>query len=152
MYQPMGEIVVPVQPITKPVWKTVGRYGGHWGGKTYQKFLKEITEPLESACKNIDILWEPLEVTIKVRATSPKKSKFPFPQGDWDNFSKAICDSLTGVLWIDDWQIKSGHLDKDWSDSGEPGYFSVQWETLPMDHKKFPIFTERKIQWELANG
>ena len=39
-----GEITVPVQPITKPVWKSVGRFGGHWGSKTYQKFLKDIGE------------------------------------------------------------------------------------------------------------
>ena len=151
-YLPKGTIVVPVQPITKPVWKPAFRgQGGSWGSKTYQKFLKEITGPLAEAVGDTDILWEPLEVWVDVRAKRPKTSKFPFPQGDVDNFSKAILDACTDVLWIDDWQIKDEHIHKEWAAPGEDGYFKVSWRVLPMDHDEFPIFNERKIQWELAN-
>ena len=151
-YLPKGTITVPVQPITKPVWKPAFRgQGGSWGSKTYQKFLKEITEPLAKAVGDTDILWEPLEVWVDVRAKRPKTSKFPFPQGDVDNFSKAILDACTDVLWIDDWQIKDEHIHKEWAAPDEDGYFKVSWRVLPMDHDEFPIFNERKIQWELAN-
>lgn len=146
-----GEITVPVQPITKPVWKSVGRFGGHWGSKTYQKFLKEIGTPLAAAVGDQPMLWQPLEVWLDVRPKKPKTSKFPFPQGDVDNFSKAILDCCTEVLWIDDWQIQDEHIHKEWAEPGSDGYFKVRWQVLPMDHKKFSIFNDRRIQWELAN-
>ncbi|MBT61127.1 MAG: hypothetical protein CMA63_06230 [Euryarchaeota archaeon] len=152
MYRPQGEIVVPVQPITKPVWKSVGRYGGHWGSKTYQKFLKEIGNPLKKAVGDTDILWEPIEVWLDIRPKRPKKSKFPFPQGDVDNFSKSILDACTEILWIDDWQVTDEHIHKEWAKSKENGYFKVKWKVMPMDHDQFTIFNERRIQWELANG
>lgn len=151
MYTPSGTISVAVGPVTKPVWKSVGRYGGHWGSKTYQKFLKEITAPLAEACKDIDILWEPLEVWVDIRPKRPGSSKFPFPQGDVDNFSKSVLDACTDVLWIDDWQIQDEHIHKEWAEPGETGYFTVRWQTLPMDHDKFVIFNERRVQWELAH-
>jgi Holliday junction resolvase RusA-like endonuclease len=152
MYVPKGAITVPVQPITKPVWKPSFRgQGGSWGSKTYQKFLKEITQPLADACKDIDILWEPLEVWLDVRPKSPKSSKFPFPQGDVDNFSKAILDACTDVLWIDDWQIQDEHIHKEWAEPDTDGYFKVSWRVLPVPTDKWVIFNERKVQWELAN-
>ena len=151
MYVPEGTITVPVQPITKPVWKPAFRgHGGSWGSKTYQKFLKEIGVPLATAVEDIDMLWQPLEVSLEVRPKAPKKSKFPFPQGDVDNFSKAILDACTDILWIDDWQIQSETINKRWNDSQEDSYFSVEWKVVP-EYADAPIFRERKLGKEMAD-
>lgn len=32
--------------------------------------------------------------------------------GDWDNYSKSICDALNGIAYIDDRQIMEGHCRK----------------------------------------
>ena len=152
MYVPEGTITVPVQPITKPVWKPAFRgHGGSWGSKTYQKFLKEIGVPLATAVEDIDMLWQPLEVSLEVRPKAPKKSKFPFPQGDVDNFSKAILDACTDVLWIDDWQVQTEHIHKDWAEPGDDGWFSVSWKVLDWDLDEWVIFSERKLGKELAD-
>lgn len=152
MYVPEGTITVPVQPITKPVWKPAFRgHGGSWGSKTYQKFLKEIGVPLATAVEDIDMLWQPLEVSLEVRPKAPKKSKFPFPQGDVDNFSKAILDACTDVLWIDDWQVQTEHVHKDWAEPGDDGWFSVSWKVLDWDLDEWVIFNERKLGKELAD-
>ena len=153
MYVPQGKIVIPIKPITKPVWKPTFRgHGGSWGSKTYTKFRQEVVEPLENACKDIDILWEPLEIIVEVRPAAPKKSKFPFPQGDVDNFSKAILDACTDILWIDDWQIQSETINKRWNHSLEnENFFSVAWKIVP-EYATAPIFKERKLGKEMANG
>lgn len=38
---------------------------------------------------------------------------------DWDNWHKAICDAMTGVLWEDDSQIIEAHVGK-YVDKGNP--------------------------------
>jgi Holliday junction resolvase RusA-like endonuclease len=152
MYVPEGTIRIEVAPVTKPVWKVTGRYGGHWGSKTYQKFLKEVPGPLAEACEDIDMLWEPIEVWLDIRPKMPKVSKFPFPQGDVDNYSKAILDACTDVLWIDDWQVQKEHIHKQWADPGEDPYFTVAWKVLPeWDTSEWGIFKERKLGKELAD-
>jgi Holliday junction resolvase RusA-like endonuclease len=148
VYVPEGSIQIPIQPITKPVWKPAFRgRGGSWGSKTYDKFRKEVVGPLEDACEDIDILWEPLEVTVVVRTRRPGTTKFPFPQGDVDNFSKAILDACTDILWVDDWQIRKLTIDKEWTN--DP-YFEVHWRVLD-DYSEWPIFDERLESWRLAN-
>ena len=147
-YVPEGTIEIPIQPITKPVWKPAFRgRGGSWGSKTYEKFRKEVVGPLEDACEDIDILWQPLAVQVEIGARAPKKSKFPFPQGDVDNFSKAVLDACTDILWVDDWQIRDETITKTFAD--EP-YFRVSWQVLP-GYEDWPIFGERLTAWELAN-
>ena len=153
MYVPNGTIIVPVQPITKPVWTPSFRgRGGSWGSKTYQRFLKEIGTPISNAVVDIDMLWEPLEVWLDVRPKAPKLSKFPFPQGDVDNFSKSILDACTDVLWIDDWQVQTEHVHKEWAEPGDEGWFSVSWKVIDQwNMNDWCIFNERKIGKEFAD-
>lgn len=151
-YVPNGSQRINVNPITKPVWKTNFRgRGGTWGSKTYIRFLKEIKKPLINAFADYELLWLPLRVDLLLCPKRPKASKFPFPQGDVDNFSKSILDALTDVLWVDDWQVQTETIHKEWAPLGEEGFFSVTWKTLP-GYEQYPIFMERKIGKELADG
>lgn len=151
MYVPEGKIIIPIKPITKPAWKPTFRgRGGTWGSKTYDKFRKEVVAPLEAACEHMDILWEPLNITVNVRPAAPLKSKFPFPQGDVDNFSKAILDACTDILWIDDWQIQSENINKRWNTDSDESYFSIQWSVV-REYADAPIFRERKLGKEAAD-
>lgn len=142
-------IEVPIQPITKPVWKPAFRgRGGSWGSKTYDKFRKQVVGPLEDACEDIDLLWEALKVKVVVRARKPNTTKFPFPQGDVDNFSKAILDACTDILWVDDWQIRELTIDKDWA-TDDP-YFQVHWQVLP-EYSQWVVFEERRFAKEMLD-
>lgn len=65
-----------------------------------------------------------LNVTVRVylpvpKSLSRKKSELalagalrPITRPDVDNYSKTICDSMTGVLWLDDAQIVTLHIGK----------------------------------------
>jgi Holliday junction resolvase RusA-like endonuclease len=69
-----------------------------------------------------------LNVSVKVylpvpKSMSRKKTEMalsgrlrPITRPDADNYSKSICDSMTGVLWLDDAQIVSLRVDKWYAD------------------------------------
>ncbi len=150
MYLPSGEIIVPVNPVTKPVWKAHRNgHGGHWGSKTYYKWLEDAPQALEAACEDVDILWEPLDIQIDVRPAKPKTTKLPFPKGDVDNFSKAILDACTDILWIDDWQIRKEQINKEWSEGD--GYFRVSWNVIEGMADDWRVFSEQRLSKELAD-
>lgn len=142
-------IVVPVNPVTKPVWKAHRNgFGGHWGSKTYYPWLEDAPPAIEEASKDVPMIWEPIDIVVEVRPKKPKTTKLPFPKGDVDNFSKAILDACTDVLWLDDWQIRHETVFKEWSEGD--GYFKVSWKKLPDLIDRFPVFNENRVQWEMA--
>ena len=142
-------ITVPVNPVTKPVWKAHRNgFGGHWGSKTYYQWLEDAPQALQNATVDLPMLWEPLDICVEVRPKRPKTTKLPFPKGDVDNFSKAILAACTGILWIDDWQIRHEQIYKDWSDQ-EDGYFKVSWRKLELTDD-WPVFNEQRVSWEMA--
>ncbi len=148
-----GSITVPVNPITKTSWISTGRGRGHWGSKTYTNFRNEVVGPMEDACEDLPMLWQPLRVGLEIFARRPKTSKYPFPVGDIDNFQKAVFDAATERLWIDDWQICDLlPTRKRWADpEGElpGGYFVLSWEVAD-EYADWPVFSERKLQWEMC--
>lgn len=150
MYKPQGEIIVPLKPVTKPSFQHSKKGGGHWGKAGYKKFRKEVHDYLLEATEDMDILYEPLDVEIMVSCKSPASSKLPFPLGDVDNFSKSILDVCTDIVWVDDWQIRTETISKEWSSTGED-YFTLRWKVVD-EFKDFFVFRERLLKWEAANG
>jgi Holliday junction resolvase RusA-like endonuclease len=55
----------------------------------------------------------------------PKTTKFTHPKWDIDNGVKACLDCLNNKLWLDDSQIVSLHVTKEWAEPGEDGYFII---------------------------
>lgn len=152
MYHPCGQLIVPLKPVTKPSFQHSKKGGGHWGKTGYKKFRKEVHDYLTevTASMDMDILYEPLDVAITVSCKPPASSKLPFPLGDVDNFSKSILDVCTGVVWVDDWQIRKETISKEWSTTGEDS-FTLQWKVVD-EYKDFFVFRERLLKWEAANG
>jgi len=67
----------------------------------------------------------------------------PITRPDADNYSKSVCDSMTGVLWCDDAQIVSLHVNKWYSQKPR---VIVQVGEMPyplnpvQDKETFPLF------------
>ena len=40
---------------------------------------------------------------------------------DRDKLERAVCDALTGIVWVDDCQVVAGPTHKVWCDDGRPG-------------------------------
>lgn len=155
MNTPDGTIIVPVAPVSKPVfYKT--RWGGHWGSDAYKRYLKEIEGPLGDAIEEIDTLWLPLSVCLRVYCPRPKSTKLDFPKGDLDNFHKAVLDSCTKYgLWVDDELIQEFHgtPGKYWADPQSElsgGYFELEWRTL-WQYQDNPRYAEAYDKWRNKN-
>lgn len=82
---------------------------GHQGKRVYMK-----TEGREI---KLDYQWQaktqwkkPVildEIELDIRLFFPDKRR-----RDWDNFNKITCDSLTGIVWRDDGQIRKVTIEK----------------------------------------
>lgn len=66
--------------------------------------------------------YESLAVTMSFNFQKKDKSTAKFPgRADLDNYCKAICDALNGIVWNDDRQIDRLYLCKEWTTT--PGIF-----------------------------
>lgn len=118
----MVEYKFPVCPIaaSRP---RVGKFGAYFTGP-YKKFRHAAALVINQVLgRNFDPLDGKLAVDIRCFITKPKSSKLEYPRPDVDNYSKAILDSLNGKLWVDDSQIWSLFISKEWAKPGEEGYF-----------------------------
>ena len=103
----------------------VSRYGAYFTGP-YKKFRSECSEEVyEVLGTDFELIEGPIIVDVELFITQPKKTKLEYPKADVDNFAKAVLDVLNNKLWVDDSQIHTLHVTKQWAEVGEPGYFLV---------------------------
>lgn len=159
-----GSITVPIKAITKCAPRTVARitnlgavrngakpslfYSTYYENGPYKTFRDTAPQAIAEAAKDIDTIWEPLDLVLTVRSKRPKSTTLPFPKGDVDNFSKSILDACTQAhFWVDDWQVRELTLIKEW---GEEDNFTLEWTLLPELADEWPVFAKHRVAWELA--
>tara|TARA_R100000458_G_C8110758_1_gene133623 strand:+ start:187 stop:570 length:384 start_codon:yes stop_codon:yes gene_type:complete len=120
----MLELTFPVSPVaaSRP---RVGRHGSYYAG-AYRRFRNEAAPIVEQVLgKDFIPFDEKLIVSIGCYCTRPKTTKLECPKSDVDNMAKAVLDILNNKLWVDDHQIVTLYITKQWAPAGEPGYFNV---------------------------
>ena len=120
----MYEWVFPISPIaaSRP---RISKYGAYYTGP-YKKFRIGCADCVYNILgTDFKLLEKPLHVDLELYITKPKKTKLTQPKADIDNFVKAIFDVMNGKLWVDDTQVRTVYASKQWSDQGEPGYFTL---------------------------
>jgi Holliday junction resolvase RusA-like endonuclease len=93
----------------------VARNGGRFYPKEYQEYkqeLERLTELLQVTPTGDDY-----RLSMKFFFAKPKKTKKVRPKGDLDNLAKGVLDALTGHVFIDDDQVTSITLEKEWTDA-----------------------------------
>lgn len=85
------------------------RWGTYYG-KTYKQYIEDCNESIPAPTRQ---LHGELVVNADFILPKPKKSKFSMPNGDIDNYLKAILDVLTHAgYWEDDRQVVAIHSEK----------------------------------------
>lgn len=68
--------------------------------------------------------WDgPVKIRVMFRVERPKSVKkriYPVSKPDVDNYAKLLCDSLNGLLWVDDSQIVLLYCGKCYADEQSP--------------------------------
>lgn len=104
----------------------VTRWGAFYTG-AYKTFREVVAE---NVWNNIDPNFEPLTgiltVSIELFVKQPNKTEKLYPRPDVDNYAKAILDTLNGKIWLDDSQIISLYVTKQWAEKGSSGYFTLE--------------------------
>ncbi len=103
--------------------------------RAYMNLVKKVAKkhkPKELISGAVAIsLWIykpiPKSWTKKKKSSALSWALPPITKPDWDNYSKAICDSMTGVLWVDDCQIVDADVHKRYSQE-EPYVSITVWE------------------------
>lgn len=120
----MYELTFPVSPVaaSRP---RVSKWGSYYTG-AYKQFRIDASDVVvEVLGEDFTPLSSKLQVDIECYCTRPKTTKLDGPKSDVDNMAKAVLDILNGKLWLDDSQIVSLHISKQWAPKGEPGWFTV---------------------------
>lgn len=101
----------------------VSRWGAYYTG-TYKEF-REVAADVILETIGIDFVpvSNSLAVSIELFVKRPKKTDKEYPRPDIDNFAKAVLDQMNGKVWVDDTQIISLYLTKQWAEKDEEGYF-----------------------------
>jgi len=104
----------------------VSRWGAFYVG-AYKNF-REIAA--EKVWNTLDPSFTPLTsvlaVSIELFVKQPTKTEKLYPRPDIDNFAKAILDTMNGKIWVDDSQIISLYVTKQWAEKGSSGYFTLE--------------------------
>tara|TARA_R110000824_G_scaffold96585_1_gene231182 strand:+ start:4340 stop:4723 length:384 start_codon:yes stop_codon:yes gene_type:complete len=113
----------PISPVaaSRP---RVSRHGAYFTGP-YKEFRKVMTDLVPTMIGDMDPIAYPLHVDLEIYVKRPKKTKLDAPRGDIDNYIKAIFDSMNGLLWDDDVQVRCVYATKQWASEGEDGYFVI---------------------------
>ena len=118
-------LTIPYNPVPASRVR-VQRWGGNYYTEPYNTFKTEVPEILEELWGGDPLIASWMEVTIHVYQKRPASPANPYPHADWDNFAKAVCDAMNGVIYLDDKYIIDGRLVKDYAEPGEEGYFVVE--------------------------
>ena len=120
----MSEWTFQISPIaaSRP---RISKYGAYFTGP-YKKFRVACAECVyEIIGTEFPLIEGPLHVDLELYITQPKSTKLDYPKADIDNFTKAIFDVMNGKLWVDDTQVHSMYVTKQWAPKGEQGYFTL---------------------------
>jgi Holliday junction resolvase RusA-like endonuclease len=108
----------------------ISKYGAYFTGP-YKKFRGEAADCVyEIIGTEFPLIESPLHVDLELYITQPMNTKLGMPNADIDNFTKAIFDVMNGKLWVDDKQIQTMYVSKQWAPKGEPGYFTLGTQEL----------------------
>lgn len=102
----------------------VTKQGWAYYAPKYKNFLKAAKAAFKERFKHAAAV--PLVLTLCLFSTQPKATKLPMPKPDIDNFVKAIMDSGTPAVWVDDWWIADLHAKKRWAPKGEAGFITLE--------------------------
>lgn len=107
-------------PASRP---RVSKWGAYYAG-AYKEFREKAAEKVwEVIGTEGELLSGPLAVSLELYIKRPKSTEKDFPKPDVDNYAKAIFDTLNGKLWVDDSQIISMYVTKQWAAKNSDGYF-----------------------------
>lgn len=104
----MRSVFIPITPVP---WARprASRNGGFFTAKKQKMFAVELEDHMRSLWN--DMPWDGA-ITVSINVTlqrpkgiSAKKRPWPSVKPDLDNLIKAVLDSATGILWVDDAQI-----------------------------------------------
>jgi Holliday junction resolvase RusA-like endonuclease len=101
-------------PASRP---RVSKYGTYYL-PTYRAFKDAMTECIAGNPHGYKRLNGPLNVRVICRVARPRTTVRSSPNGDVDNYAKAVLDSCNGVLWEDDDQILELFASKEFADVG----------------------------------
>jgi Holliday junction resolvase RusA-like endonuclease len=97
----------------------VTRKGWTFYPKRYKEFKEKLGTMMREAVQGVAPLAASLTVRIALACQSPKHSKLPFPKPDVDNYAKAVMDAANKTIWVDDTQVQSLTVTKEWSQAGK---------------------------------
>lgn len=88
-------------PASRP---RVPRYGKPYYTGKYEDFRKQAAGVIKTQWKKKPLVG-PISVECEFVVSKARTSKLEYPNGDLDNYCKAIWDSCNGIVWEDDKQI-----------------------------------------------
>lgn len=104
----------------------ISRWGAFYTG-AYKNFRECAAEKVWNTLNpNFQPLTDTLAVSIELYVKQPAKTERQYPRPDIDNFAKAILDTMNGKIWVDDTQIISLYVTKQWAEKGSSGYFILE--------------------------
>lgn len=134
--KPLGALFIPVVPVPAARPK-VGRWGTYYP-KTYKEWRENCEKWLAEnpIPEDATLPADPLHASLWFYVPRPKVTVRRFPRGDWDNYAKAVCDSLNGYVWRDDDQITDADAHKRFTrNHGDPyGVHVSWWPVVPEDN------------------
>jgi Holliday junction resolvase RusA-like endonuclease len=101
-------------PASRP---RVSKYGTYYL-PTYRMFRAGFREAIAASRDGTKKADGPLVVEVRCYVEKPKTGKRPWPNGDVDNYAKAVLDGLNGILWDDDDQIIDLRVTKEYVEIG----------------------------------
>lgn len=103
-------------PASRP---RVSKYGTYYL-PTYRTFKKQMSEMIAKQRGSFERHQGQLRVIVVCAVQRPKTTKREWPNGDVDNYAKAVLDCLNGILWEDDDQITELVVRKDYCADDRP--------------------------------
>ena len=86
-----------------------------WRGKAAMRGRSPLDGPL--AVRIFVMLGVPKSWPVRKRDAALTGQIWPAGRPDWDNYAKALCDSLNGTIWVDDAQIVRALVIKEYAEN-----------------------------------
>lgn len=128
------KVTIPLDPVAKARARTAfknGKVRSYTPDKTKDAEIlvaSHLWEKYHEVCFDRRIPVKLTVVFYRVKSKwLPKRETLPFRRPDLDNFGKLVCDSINGLLIVDDAQITTLNLKKRWSNDS-CGYIDIKLE------------------------